>query len=81
MATVAVEHGLQPVKQYLEQQGCQVVEITAGAGNVGDANVFVVTGGDENLMGMQDILADVPVITANGLSPEQVYQRIAQYLQ
>lgn len=80
MKTVAVEQGLQPVKEYLEQKGCQVVEMTNANTSVGNASVIVVTGGDENLMGMDDVISEVPVITANGLSPEQVYQRVERYI-
>lgn len=81
MKRVAVEQGLNPVKAYLEQKGCQVVDMTNGSSNVRDAAAIVLTGGDENLMGMEDKLADVPVVSAEGLSPEQVYQRIEQFLQ
>ncbi len=80
MKKVAVEQGLQPVKSYLEQQGCQVVDMTASS-SFQDAACIVLTGGDKDIMGMQTIEADVPVINADGLSPEQVYQRIRNYVQ
>ncbi|MCL6633675.1 MAG: YkuS family protein [Alicyclobacillus herbarius] len=82
MKTVAVEQGLGNVKQYLEAQGCKVVDFEHAAANApAGASVMVVTGGDNNLMGMQDIVADVPIVSAEGLSPQQVYQRVKDYLQ
>lgn len=81
MNTVAVETGLHPVKSYLEQQGCQVVDIQNGASPAGQAAVICISGMDKNLMGMQDIITDVPVVSCDGLSPEQVYQRVKTYLQ
>ncbi|QQE79927.1 YkuS family protein [Alicyclobacillus sp. SO9] len=80
MKRVAVEQGLHPVKAYLEQKGCQVIDMATGSSNVGDAAAIVLTGGDENIMGMEDKLADVPVVTADGLSPEEVYQRIERFI-
>ncbi|WP_067934741.1 YkuS family protein [Alicyclobacillus kakegawensis] len=82
MKTVAVEQGLGNVKDYFEAQGCQVVELDHAAVSApAGASVMVVTGGDNNLMGMQDIVADVPVVSAEGLSPEEVYRRVQNYLQ
>ncbi|MCL6627132.1 YkuS family protein [Alicyclobacillus shizuokensis] len=82
MKAVAVEQGLGNVKRYLEAQGCPVVDLeNAAESTPAGASVMVVTGGDNNLMGMQDIVADVPIVSAEGLSPEQVYQRVKGYLQ
>jgi precorrin-3B methylase len=81
MKTVAVEQGLENVKQYLEQQGCQVVDVPDANANAQGATVMVVSGGDKNFMGMQDIVVDVPMVSAEGLSPEQVYERVRSYLQ
>jgi hypothetical protein len=78
--TVAVETGLKPVKSFLEQQGCQVVDMTSASSCKGAA-CAVLTGGDQNLMGIETVEVDVPVINADGMSPEQVYQRVQNYLQ
>lgn len=80
MKRVAVERGLQPVKSYLEEQGCQVVDMTSSS-SYQDAACIVLTGGDQNLMGIETIEVDVPVVNADGLSPEQVFQRVQNYLQ
>ena len=80
MVTVAVEEGLGPVKEYLSQQGCQVVDIPNGEALAKGASVMVVTGGDKNIMGMQSVTQNIPVISAEGLSPEDVYNRVKNYL-
>lgn len=79
MKTVAVENGLQPVKSFLQQQGCEVVDTSTVACR--DAACIVLTGGDQNIMGIETVEVEVPVINADGLSPEEVYQRVQTYLQ
>jgi hypothetical protein len=78
--TIAVEPGLSNVRQYLESKGFQCVDIRDGQPQ-GQAAVIVQTGADKNLMGMQDVVHDVPCISAAGLTPEQVYERVRQVLQ
>ena len=80
MKTVAVEEGLTPVRDYLESQGCQVVNLANGEDRQSGASVMVVTGMDKNLMGMQSIQQNIPVISAEGLSPEDVYNRVKSHL-
>lgn len=81
MKTVAVEHGLAPVKDYLQQQGCQVIEVNSAADWSNNAACMCITGADKNLMGIQDVEHDVPIVSCDGLTPEQVYQRVKQYIQ
>ncbi|MCL6444260.1 MAG: YkuS family protein [Alicyclobacillus sp.] len=80
MITVAVEQGLEPVKAYLEQQGCQCIEVDNEQAPSKGATCMVVTGGDRNLMGMQDITTQIPIINAEGLTPEEVYERVKTYV-
>lgn len=80
MKTVAVEEGLTPVREYLESQGCQVVDMSNGQNQPSGASVMVVTGMDKNLMGMQSVQQNIPVISAEGLSPEDVYNRVKSHL-
>ncbi|TDY46288.1 uncharacterized protein UPF0180 [Alicyclobacillus sacchari] len=79
MKSVAVEQGLTPVKEYLRQQGCQVVDMTGERQEPGVCAV-VITGSDKNIMGIQTVVNNVPVISADGLSPEDVYQRVKEYI-
>lgn len=81
MKTVAVEAGLTPVSEYLRQQGLQVVDMGNAEQPVRGAAVMVISGVDKNVMGMQDVVQDIPVISAEGMSPEQVYQQIKSHLQ
>ncbi len=78
--TVAVEQGLEPVKRYLESQGCECIDVKNATSSPSNATVMVVTGADENLMGMEDVTTQIPIVTANGLTPEEVYNRVKQYL-
>ncbi len=80
MTKIAVERGLDPVKSYLEQQGFQVVDMENEASSAKDASVICVTGADKNLMGMQDVVVNVPVVSCEGLSPEQVLERVREYV-
>jgi hypothetical protein len=78
--TVYIEPGLGPVKEYLSQHGCAVKEANNGQALSENACCMVVTGADNNLMGMQDVVVDIPIVNADGLTPEQVYQRVQRYL-
>jgi hypothetical protein len=80
MKSVAVEQGLTPVKQYLESQGCQVIEMAAEGKQQPGVCAVVITGADKNLMGIQTVVNNVPVISADGLSPEDVYHRVKEYI-
>ncbi|MFD1673547.1 YkuS family protein [Alicyclobacillus fodiniaquatilis] len=80
MKSVAVEQGLTPVKQYLEQQGCQVIDMATNNQPQEGVCAIVITGADKNLMGIQTVLNNVPVISADGLSAEDVYNRVSQFI-
>jgi len=76
---VAIESSLSPVRDYLSSQGCQVVSLEAAGLQSLSGNAYsavVISGADKNVMGIQDIEADCPVINALGMTPEQVHQRI-----
>lgn len=88
MKQVAVEPALNNVKEYLESQGLSCVEASAQSGasttsataSAGAIGCYVVTGADQNLMGMENVVANVPVINADGMSPQQVYDRVKKYM-
>lgn len=71
---IAVEDNLEPVKKYLTEQGCQVISVENAAGRQVDA--LVLSGMDQNIMGIQDITNPAPVITARGKSAEEVWNEI-----
>ncbi|TCS96569.1 YkuS family protein [Hazenella coriacea] len=78
MYRIAIEPSLTPIKEYLAQKGyqCDLLENTNENLTQGTYKAVVVTGGDINLMGMQNIEFACPVINAEGLTPEQVYDRL-----
>lgn len=75
--TIAVEGNLSPVKDFLTAQGCQVIDMEESYRRRADA--VVISGSDQNLMGMQDMTLDTPVINASGKTPQQVWEMIMRY--
>ena len=71
---IAVEGRLTPLREFLQQNGYEVVELNGEP--VPQCDCCVVSGGDENVMGMQAVETEVPVINAHGLTPEEVQQQI-----
>jgi hypothetical protein len=71
-ARIAVEDSLTPVRQRLEAAGFEVVR--PGTPNVA---AIVVNGIDDSVTGDQRMAAPVPVINADGRSPEQVLAQVS----
>lgn len=71
---VAIENNLNPVRDYLAAQGCQIIAVERVKETKVDA--VVLSGVDQNIMGIQDITTKAPVIDASGLSPEEVWNQI-----
>jgi hypothetical protein len=69
---VAVEDNLTPVRDLLQQKGFEVVSVD----RVQDADYVVLTGGDDNIMGIQTIMTKAPVITAEGRTAEEIVAEI-----
>ncbi|SET10260.1 YkuS family protein [Anaerobranca gottschalkii] len=70
---VAVEDGLTDVKQALENAGFKTVNLSQ---NVTNPVAVVVTGMDENFLGMQTVTNEVPVIDCRALTAEQVVEEV-----
>lgn len=78
---VAVESGLSNVSEYLTKQGYDVLEFQHNneiKGEMSDVDAVVITGMDENLLGIQDIETNAPVIEASGLTPAEIGAMINQ---
>ncbi|HQA08601.1 MAG TPA: YkuS family protein [Syntrophomonadaceae bacterium] len=73
---IAVEDNLTPVRDFLAAQGCQIIAVERVKDTRVDA--VVISGADQNLMGMEDIDTKAPVIDARGLSPQDVWIEIQQ---
>ncbi len=81
MTRVAVEQNLTPVREYLSQQGYQVEALDASKIENGAQNNYtaiIISGVDQNLMGIQNVVQNCPVINAEGLTPQEVHQRLQQ---
>lgn len=80
MAKIGVEQSLSNVSQVLREKGYDVVELK----NEQDAkgcDCCVVTGGDENVMGIQNVIIQGSVIDARGMSAEEVCQEVESRVQ
>lgn len=78
MPRVAVEGALTPVREALEQNGYEVVHLDPQT--LTQVDCVVITGMDDNVMGMQDIQTKAQVITAEGKTAEQVMKEVEQRL-
>lgn len=72
---VAVEDGLSPVFELLQRRGYRPVRLEAG--QLDEVDAIVVSGMDTNLANRQDILARVPVISAEGRTAEEVFSELS----
>lgn len=69
---IAVEDGLSPIKEYLQQKGYKVVNMKS----LQQADAAVISGGDKDFMQIQDVVVDAPVVSAQGLTPEDVLKQL-----
>ncbi len=75
--TIAVEPGLEPVREELRRRGFRTVDLDADLDAV---DAIVVRGSDDNLLNRQDILTRAPVIEAAGLTAREVADEVARRL-
>ncbi|WP_202080666.1 YkuS family protein [Caldalkalibacillus salinus] len=76
---VAVENSLGNVKNILQQNGYEVVNLEANQSP--ECECYCISGQDQNVMGMQDATTQASVINCAGLSEEQVLQEVQQRLE
>ena len=67
---VGVEETLSNIMEALETEGYEVV--TLNKANLDTVDAIVVSGMDNNLMNIQDLEANVPVINAAGKSADEI---------
>ncbi|TYR79875.1 YkuS family protein [Priestia megaterium] len=80
MAKIGVESSLSDVQAALQQMGHEVVQLR----NESDAqgcDCCVVTGQDSNIMGISNAVTQGSVITASGLTAEEVCQQVENKFQ
>ncbi len=73
---VAVDDNLTPVRSLLEQEGYQVVPIS----DLHSADCVVVTGGADNIMGIQTTSTKATIIAAPGMTAEQIVAQVKERL-
>lgn len=78
MQRVAIEDSLQQVKDFLKNKGYDIVQLNQESNN---ADVIIISGQDKDMMGMQDITTQAPVINAEGLTAEEVYKQLSNHFQ
>ena len=79
LAKIAVEDSLSQVKDTLSSQGHQVVSLDAN--NAADCDCCVISGQDQNMMGMAETVTKAPVINADGLSASEIADQVQQRVQ
>ena len=77
MKRVAVEESLKNVKDYLTDKGYDVSEIKNTKNNMNTFDAIVVSGQNSNFLGMQTTSTKAPVVNANGMSVEDVYNELS----
>ena len=73
MRIIAVEDGLDKFKEGLEQAGFKSVDLSQ---NFVNPVAIVVSGMDDNFMGMETITNEVPVINCQGMTVDQVVEEV-----
>lgn len=79
--TIALEEGLGRFRQPLEEAGFSTVEITRfGERGFNGADLVMVSGQNNNLMGIQTIGTPAPVINVAGLTAEEIVELVRDRL-
>lgn len=71
---IAVEPNLSNLFEVLETEGYEVVSLDNADMDTVDA--IVLSGADNNLMNMQDVVTSVPVINAAGKTTEDILEEL-----
>lgn len=79
MAKIGVEDTLSDIAQALKDNGHEVMALTQEA-DADRCDCCVISGQDENVMGIQEIETPGPVIDARGMSAEDVCEEVGQRL-
>ncbi|WP_096435612.1 YkuS family protein [Alteribacter populi] len=80
MARVGVEQSLSDIQEALQQRGYDIVQLKQEQDASG-CDCCVISGQDQNMMGMQDAQTQGSVINAHGMSADEVCQQVDQRIQ
>lgn len=76
MPRIAIEQSLKEMEKFLRANGMEVVGISTNAAS--DADAFVISGMDHDVMGMAEAATGSPVINVQGKTPQEVLRQINQ---
>ncbi|MFP3916839.1 YkuS family protein [Lysinibacillus telephonicus] len=72
---IGVEQSLSNVEAALQAKGYEVVQLRSEQ-DASKCDCCVITGQDENMMGISDTTTTAPIIDARGLSADEVLERV-----
>lgn len=75
---IAIEDSLTQVSSYLKSQGYDVTSLNNN--NLNNCEAVIVSGQDNNFMGMEDTLTKAQVVDAAGKTPEEIYNQLKNTL-
>lgn len=75
---IGVEQSLSNVEDALKAKGYEVIQLRNEA-DAKKCDACVITGQDKDVMGISDTIIAGPVIDADGLSAEEITQRVDRY--
>ncbi|HET7657211.1 MAG TPA: YkuS family protein [Bacillales bacterium] len=75
MAKIGVEQSLTDVSQALSEKGYEVITLKTEQDAIG-CDCCVISGQDENVMGIQDPVIEGPVIDVRGMSADEVCREV-----
>lgn len=75
MARIGVEPTLTNVKQALTEMGHEIVDVHSEEDAAG-CDTIIISGMDQNMMGISDTFIEGPVINAEGASVEEICQLV-----
>lgn len=73
---IAVEDGLKNMRDFLSSRGYDVERLSKGKNSLDNYDTIVVSGQDNNFIGIHDSITKKPVIDATGKSPQDVYNQL-----
>ena len=72
---IAVEDGLKNISEYLKNHGYDICNLN-NEKNLNDCEAVIVSGQDDNFMGISDTVTKTKVIVASGKTLEEVHNQI-----
>ncbi len=84
MKKVAVQKGLGPIKNHLENEGFKVKEFDnrkkTAKNYLNKFDAVVITGESKDFMGIEDTLTNASIINADGMSAEDVKNELDKHM-